>query len=259
VHDAMPPTLYSRVAYHHVKDATSRFVSVSHASANMLKAIGIPDSQVCVIYNGVDPAFQNGTPPPTPEISGPGPHIGVIALVEPIKGQDVALRAMVEVLECKPHAHLHIIGTIGHPDHEHYRSDLMRRAETGPLSGHVSFHGYQSNIPSWLAALDVVALPTIVPEALPTSIIEAMCLGRKVIGTDVGGTRELIQDKVTGRLVPPGDSHALASAICELADGTAQDPMGALAAEDARRRFSPQRFGDDLAALYVEMLRVRAS
>ncbi|MBM4045684.1 MAG: glycosyltransferase family 4 protein, partial [Planctomycetes bacterium] len=67
-----------------------------------------------------------------------------------------------------------------------------------------------------LALLDVFVLPTAVREGLPLSIAEAMACRKPVVATDVGGVREVVKHAVTGLVVPPKDSNALAAAILDL-------------------------------------------
>lgn len=254
VHDAMPPTRFSRTAYKYTDATTTRFVHVSEASRRMLLGLGIPREKTRVIYNGVEKSFLELRPTPTAQVTGNGPHIGLIALIGPVKGHDVMLAAMPRILEKWPEAHLYFIGSLVHEDNRPYLDEIQRMAALPPLAGHVTFTGYQQDIPSWIAAMDVVALPSVRPEALPTAVLETMAMGRKVVGTNIGGTVEIIRDGETGRLVPPSNSEALAEAVTDLLALGKDAEMGRRAAEDVRERFSPARFGDDLARLYDEML-----
>jgi len=67
-----------------------------------------------------------------------------------------------------------------------------------------------------MAALDVLVLPSIRSEAIPQVIPQALAVGTPVVASTVGGSPELIRDGENGRLVPPGDSGALAAAILDL-------------------------------------------
>ena len=106
------------------------------------------------------------------------------------------------------------------------------------------------------AAADVVAVPSVIPDALSRVILEAMAAGRPVVGTAVGGTPELIEDGVSGLLVPRRDPAALAAACERLLD----DPALAARLGDAARlrtttRFSSDASVDRLLALYTSVLR----
>ena len=93
-----------------------------------------------------------------------------------------------------------------------------------------------------IAALDVFVLPAVSrSEGLPTVIIEAMTAGVCVVASRVGGIPDLVEDGVTGLLVPPGSSPALADALQRLVtDPDLRGSFAAAARERARARFSVQ-------------------
>jgi glycosyltransferase involved in cell wall biosynthesis len=79
----------------------------------------------------------------------------------------------------------------------------------------VHFLGTRSDIPQIMAASDVVVLPSSY-EPFGMVLVEAMAAARPVIGTRVDGIPELIDDGITGLLVPPDDSVALSDAILRI-------------------------------------------
>ena len=87
------------------------------------------------------------------------------------------------------------------------------------------FLGFVDDVPALMTKLDLVVSPSTQPEGFGQSIVEAMLAGKPVIASAAGGPSELIEDGVTGRLVPPGDVRALTRAISELLD----DPVEATA------------------------------
>jgi glycosyltransferase involved in cell wall biosynthesis len=93
------------------------------------------------------------------------------------------------------------------------------------IEDRVYLENHRSDVAVLLQQCDVFVLPSL-SEARPRSIIEAMCVGRPVIGTNVGGIPSLIEDGVTGMLVPPGDSSTLAAAMDKMAKS-----------EDLRRQY----------------------
>jgi glycosyltransferase involved in cell wall biosynthesis len=110
------------------------------------------------------------------------------------------------------------------------RSPLEALAARTP--GRIHFLGARSDVADILPALDVVVLPSKpLVETLPLSVMEAMAAGRPVVATRVGALDELIEDGVTGRLVPPNDPAALATALADLlADQAERERLGAAAA-----------------------------
>ena len=109
------------------------------------------------------------------------------------------------------------------------------------------FTGYRRDVAQLMTAMDVVVLSSVAFDALPTVCIEALALGRPLVATRVGGVPEIIRDGETGRIVPPHDPVAMADAVAALLAATDPERMAQAARADIRRRFSPERFGDDLA------------
>ena len=121
--------------------------------------------------------------------------------------------------------------------------ELRERAERSGAAARVDFLGpvSQDDIPRYLAAADLVAVPSVRDVAgnvdgLPNFLLEALASGRPVVTTDVGGIASVARHGETAELVPPGDAAALAAAI----DGLLRDPerghaLGA-ASRNAMRR-----------------------
>jgi len=75
-------------------------------------------------------------------------------------------------------------------------------SETG-IAERVHFLGFRNDVPDLTAALDVAVLASVDCDASPASVKEAMYLRKPVVVTDIGGLREMVDDAVTGRVVPP--------------------------------------------------------
>ena len=102
------------------------------------------------------------------------------------------------------------------------------------------------------AGAEVVAVPSVIPDALSRVILEAMAGGRPVVGTAVGGTPELIEDGETGLLVPRRDPAALANAVERLlADPAFAARLGVAARHRVETRFTPDASVKRLLALYA--------
>jgi glycosyltransferase involved in cell wall biosynthesis len=114
------------------------------------------------------------------------------------------------------------------------RARLERRV--AELDG-VELLGSRGDVPDLIGGCDALALLS-EAEALPMSILEAMALGRPVVATDVGGTREAVADGETGIVVVPGDTAAAADALAALA----ADPGRARAMGERGRARQRERF-----------------
>ena len=117
--------------------------------------------------------------------------------------------------------------------------------------------GERSDVADWLSGVDIVALPSAWGEAFPNIIGEAMASGVVCVATDVGDSAAIIGGH--GRVVPPRDPAALASAIGWLA-GLGRErraAMGAAARDRVVRHYGIERIADSYAALYGSVLAAR--
>jgi glycosyltransferase involved in cell wall biosynthesis len=185
---------------------------------------------VRLIYNGVDlDRYDHQEPCCTLRDEygmEPGSQIvGVVARLEPEKGHQTLLDAWPYVLRQVPDAYLLIVG-------EGSRRDaLEQQAAANRIAHRVVFTGRRDDVPAVTAALDVAVLPSH-REAQGLSILEAMALSRPVVASDVGGIPEMIEDGVTGLLVPHDQPKALAAAIVRLLTDHALADTIARAAHD---------------------------
>jgi glycosyltransferase involved in cell wall biosynthesis len=119
----------------------------------------------------------------------------------------------------------------------------------------VRFAGFRDDIENVYGAADIVAVPSTAPDPLPGAAIEATAAGCAVVASAHGGLPEIISDRRTGRLVPPGDASALARTAAELLDDPgARARLGAAAAADVSERFAPARLLEGVQRLYDAVL-----
>jgi glycosyltransferase involved in cell wall biosynthesis len=192
-----------------------RIIAVSAAARDFLvQAKGIPPDKVVVVPNGRDLSrFQPGRGGASVRselgLRPDQPVLGIVGRLEPQKGHAVALRALRRVVDARPDVTLVIAGDGS------LRDSLQRLTEELGLGRHVLFVGYRSDVPSVLDAVDVLVLPSFY-EGMPLTAIEAMAMARPVVATRVDGTGEVVEDGITGRLVPVGDTEALGDAVLSL-------------------------------------------
>ena len=135
------------------------------------------------------------------------------------------------------------------------RPTLEAQAARLGLQAQVRFLGLRTDIPEILAAGDVFVLSSSM-EGNPLCVMEAMAAGKAVLSTTVGGVPALIEDGVTGRLVPPGDADALARVMRELAeDEPLRGRLGTAAAREAQRRFDVSAMTRSYEELYDRLVR----
>jgi glycosyltransferase involved in cell wall biosynthesis len=191
-----------------------QLIAVSHAMERKIADEGRATVPVTLIYNGVDlERYEHQEPCCTLRDDygmEPGAQIvGVVARLEPEKGHPTLLEAWPEVLRRVPAAYLLVVGEGSR------RDELERLAGELRIAHRVVFTGRRDDVPAVTAALDVAVLPSY-REAQGLTILEAMALSRPVVASNVGGIPEVIEDGVTGLLVPPHDAPALAAAIVRL-------------------------------------------
>ena len=117
--------------------------------------------------------------------------------------------------------------------------------------------GLRKDIPEILKSIDVFALPTL-QEALGTSFIEAMAMGKPVIGADVGGVSEVIKNGVNGYLAEPDNPHALAEAIIKmLKDRETARLMGMEGRKIVEKDYTVEKMCERMYALYLSLIKDR--
>jgi glycosyltransferase involved in cell wall biosynthesis len=169
------------------------------------------------------------------------PLIGQIAHLTPWKGHELFLRIARAIAHELPAAHFVIVGgaiyeTTGH---EGYRVTLERQARELRLADRVVFLGERQDVPEILAALDMLVHCPTSPEPFGRALAEAMAVGTPVVAADSGGVAEIVEEGVTGRLVPAGDVDAFATAVVELLRDPAQrHRMGEAGRHRAERLFA---------------------
>jgi glycosyltransferase involved in cell wall biosynthesis len=218
---------------------TARVAVSDHTAREVETALGLERSAVRTVHNGAEEA-----PAATRPRVSDGPVIGTIARLEAAKGVDL----FIEALAALPGVTGVIIGT--GPD----AAALQNTVSSLGISDRVEFVGWADDARSWLPSFDVFVLPSRL-EALPMSIVEAMLAGVAVVSTDVGGVRELIDEGMSGLVVPPGDATALASAVRELLDDPYRRGVIAAAGEQrARANFTDDAMAARYEALYAELV-----
>jgi len=227
-----------------------RIVCISSAVRDsLLKEAPFLTNKSVVVYNAVSVA---PSPAVTQDVSLRDelgvPHgvplVGMVGRVTHWKGQEVLAEAAGVVLQNHPDAHFVAVGGY-FADEVHYLEKLKSLISRLGLNGRFHLADYRPNVTAVYRALDIFVLPSRKPEPFGRVTVEAMMQGRAVIATNHGGTCELIEEGVTGVLVPPSDSRALVNAIERLLkDRTLGENMGRAAAAYARENFSLPRYQD---------------
>ena len=192
----------------------------------------VPSVRVETLYNGLDLAAW---PARTGASAGPqSPAIVAVGNIRRVKGHDVFVRAAAIVARRFPAARFSIAGEVLEPD---FYAELNALARQLGIAERLTFAGGVTDLPVFLRDADLFVLPSR-SEGFSNAIIEAMAAALPVVATDVGGNAEAIVDGITGRIVPPENSDALAAAILDLLE----NPDAARAMGQAGRRRVEERF-----------------
>jgi glycosyltransferase involved in cell wall biosynthesis len=219
-------------------------VTVSHASAALLREAGVPDAVVHVIPPGVRSVthIPRGEARQRLGLSPDALVVATLARLVPGKGISDLIEAAALARRTQPRLEL-LIGGEG-PE----RAALQAHAgRVLPDAAH--FVGEVRDTASLYGAADLFVLPSYT-EGLPLVLVEAALAGVAAVATNVGGIPEIIEDGTTGLLVAARRPHDLAAAITRLAaDSSLRERLAATARERAKLQFSEARMASAYAAL----------
>ncbi len=136
------------------------------------------------------------------------------------KGHALLLEALGRLRD-KPGWTCWIAGGVQRPHERAYLDELEALARTLGVGDRVRFLGQRDDVPRLLAAADIHCQPNTAPEPFGIAFVEALHAALPVVSTRLGGAEEIVTD-LCGRLVPPGDATALASALATLIDDPAE-------------------------------------
>ncbi len=233
-------------------------IAVSRATRDCHVSQGLDHRRVVVLHNGVDCARFH-----------PGPRTGwlhrelgldrtarllvTIGQIGPRKGQALLIEALASRHHQWPAAHLLIIGERYSTKAENvaYEQRLHQRVHDAVLDGRVHWLGYRGDLDRLLSEVDLLVHPAR-QEPLGRVLLEGLASGLPIVATDVGGTGEIVDDGVSGLLIPPDDVDAIGLAIGRLLhDADARQRLSAAARQTALTRFAITDRARDLYALWA--------
>jgi L-malate glycosyltransferase len=243
----------------------ARVIAVSEAVARSLSAQAIfPVGKISVVTNGIDArrfdavsASVEGREAFLRRAGRGRPKrllVGMVGELKPLKGQEEFLRAAAVIARRFADVDFVIAGCDTSRTGEH-RARVERLISELDLGGRAHLTGWLDDVAPLLASLDIFVSASHT-ESFGLTIAEAMASGVAVVATATEGAREIIEDGVTGRLVPIGDVESLVSVVGELLeDAPGRRRTGARARETARERFSLDRMVDATEGIYREVLK----
>ena len=232
-----------------------KIVTVSQAVANHIKQSPfIKDSQVEVIYNGVDNAVYYPMDASSIrekfDIAQDALVIGMIGRVNAIKGQNDFIEAVEPLLEKNKKAVAFLAGGV-FPGEEWRLEELDKRIASSSVVSQIHRIDYYDKTSELYNMFDIFVLPSIKPDSLPTVVLEAMACSKPVVGYNNGGIAEMVVDDKSGCLVKPNRPQELSNAISLLLDSSEKrEKFGRVGYQRQKELFSLESYIKNFSELY---------
>lgn len=219
---------------------TDRYLGVAEAQRRyMSDDLGIAEEKIRIIRNGVEPADFASTDGAGVRaelgLAGDSLVVGIVAALRPEKDHELFLRAARRVRDVVPEARFLLVGD------GDLRAELAGLAERLGLAQDVVFAGARADVPAVLDALNLFVLSSST-ECFPMALLEAMAAGVPAVCTAVGDVPEMVEEGVSGYIVPPHDPELLADRIIGLLSSPElRAQCGAAARDKVQREFTLER------------------
>jgi glycosyltransferase involved in cell wall biosynthesis len=192
--------------------------------------------------------------------------VGAVGRIYTFKGYEYFIVSANIIKREIPNVAFFIIGGVTHEEAEMYLNNLKRSVSKLGLSDFFFFTDFREDILSVIAALDILVVPSIeirkaggrVTEGFGRVAIEAMAVGVPVVASNIGGLTEIVEDNVSGILVPPGNSNAIAeAALFILTDEVKAKALGEAGRKRVEDFFVIRQQADKIEKLYFKILAKR--
>ncbi len=230
----------------------SKIIVISKAVSRRFNWLKNKEDKIVLVYNGID--LERFKPNVGirkvrgESLSSKTPMVVTVGRLDWYKGHKYLLEAAEKIVQILPDARFLIVG-----DGE-YRKRLENQVKQLNLDENVIFTGNRKDIPEILAGIDLFVLSS-VSEGFGRAVAEAMACAKTVVATKAGGLSEVVEDGITGRLVSPKNSTALAEAIIELLkDKKKAENMGIAGRKRVEKLFSIERNVKSIEELYEKIL-----
>ena len=246
-----PNRFWSGLAYrrlpHHVLTTSQRIAN------RLVEELGVSPARVTCISTGIDlTKFNPDVPGRLRQELGLAPDVtlvGMISVLRSWKGHGTFLEAAAKLLKESRRPVRFVIAGDG-PG----RQELTEKIAPEPWKDRVTLLGHRNDVPNVLASLDVLVLPSFAHEGIPQIILQAQAMARAVVATTVGGIPEVVENDVTGFLVPPRNPEAMAEKISMiLGDPALRSRLGETARKNIEKHHSLDAMGEKLLKLYDKL------
>ena len=263
IHDIFEAPVFSDLNLWLVKTVASHFasriISNSEASKRALVDLGVPRDKIHTVYYGIDMEIARNTRKAADVrmelgIDPDAPVAGMVGRLVDWKGPDYFIRAAAKVAETVTGARFLMVGDAVHGEKSYVDTLKSLCGELG-MADRIVFTGFRDDVLDIVSAMDVMVHASVLPEPFGLVLIEAMAEGRPVVATKGGGVPEVVEDGVTGLLVPPRDVEAMAEAITTiLGDRNRAAEMGAAGLKRVSESFTVEEMARGMEKEFLKAL-----
>lgn len=198
-----PSPRISRIVYGILADHV--LTTSDKITTHLQSLFGFPDDQITTLPTGID--LEKFTPHGERADLGKGPLIGMVSVLRSWKGHTDFIKAAALLKASGFQARFVIVGGGQKP------TWIETEITTQGVTDIVTLAGHREDVPAVLRALDVLAIPSTRHEGIPQIGLQALATQTAIVGSNVGGIPEIVQDGKTGRIFPTGDPEKFAAAI----------------------------------------------
>ena len=237
---------------------SDRIVAFSYAVRNQFISEGAQAKKIVTVHYGIDAANFRGEAKEGIrrefKISEKTKVITVIGRISYWKGQEYLIRSIPKIIRSFPDSKFLIVGDaiFGEMTVKRDMEKLIR--DTG-LTDYCIMSGWRNDIPGILMGTDILVHTSSRPEPFGLVLLEGMAMGKPIVATNMGGVTEIIFHGITGLLVRPADSDAIAEAVINLLLNPAEaDRMGRAGQERVERFFDIGVMSKKIEMVYDEII-----
>lgn len=228
-------------------------IAISQAVRQVLLSSGVPASRLRLVRSAVEAAryrcdCDRAWLRKTFRLSSDARVIGMVAQFIPRKGHRYAIAALARIRATLPQTHLLLLGR------GPLESELRRQCHQAGVADAVRFGGFRADIERVLPCLDLLVHPALA-EGLGVAVLQAQAAGVPVVAARAGGLPEVVEEGVTGHLVPAHDVEALAAVVVDLLrDPARASRIGQAGQQRAISEFGVEQMVDGYRRVYRDIL-----
>jgi glycosyltransferase involved in cell wall biosynthesis len=238
----------------YIKHTEDRVICVSKAVINNFS--GIKSEKLKLLYNGIDTRpYAKADYNLKAEIGVPENRllIGMVARVNLWKGQFYFLEIAAQLKKKYPNLHFVMAGD-AFPGYEYLYDEVHSLTQKLGLEDSVTNLGFRLDIPEILSGLDIFVLPSILPDPLPTTVLEGMAAGKPVVATRHGGATEMVIEGETGFLIPWDNTQEAVLVFEKLIESAElREKLGKAGQQRVNEYFNEEKYLENFGILVSEV------